>query len=88
MRIKSKLSKFVIALSMLFGVMFFANGCGNSNAIKGIHMSNEERIDVPYGNFSYDGIMVTVDYENGGDTEIPLTEDMIPEIETQILQNG
>ena len=44
-------------------------------------MSNEEVIDVPYGNFSYDGIMVTVDFENGSNTEIPLVEDMIPEIE-------
>lgn len=44
-------------------------------------MTNEERIDVPYGNFSYDGITVTVDYDNGGSTEISLVEDMIPEIE-------
>ena len=75
-----KLLKGFTALLMLFG-SFFAVSCGNSTAIKGIHMSNSERIDVPYGNFSYEGIKVTVDFENGTDTEIDLTEEMIPEIE-------
>lgn len=81
MKIKSKLTKFVAALTMLFGAIFFVSGCGNTNIIKGIRMSNEEVISVPYGNFSYDDIMVTVDFDNGGSTEIPLAEDMIPEVE-------
>ena len=81
MKIKNKITKFVLALSMLFGAIFFVSGCGNTNTIKGIRMSNEGVISVPYGNFSYDDIMVTVDFDNGGSTEIPLAEDMIPEVE-------
>ena len=81
MKIKNKITKFVLALSMLFGAIFFVSSCTNSNAIKGIHMSNTERIDVPYGNFTYEGIKVTVDFVDGSNTEIDLTEEMIPEIE-------
>ena len=44
-------------------------------------MSNSEVIDVPYGNFSYDGVMVTVEFIKGGSTEIQLQEEMIPEYE-------
>ena len=44
-------------------------------------MSSSEVIDVPYGNFSYDGVMVTIDFIKGGSTEIQLNEDMIPEYE-------
>lgn len=44
-------------------------------------MSNENTISVPYGNFSYEGINVSVDYKDGSVQEIPLTEEMISEVE-------
>ncbi len=65
---------------MLFG-SFVVAACSRSKTISGIHMSNEERVDVPFGNFSYEGVKVTVDYVGGDHTEINLEENMIPEIE-------
>lgn len=44
-------------------------------------MSNTDPIQAYYGNFTYDGINVTVDFRDGSYTEIPLTEDMISEVE-------
>ena len=69
-----------MALALLLAVFFFS-GCAGQSAIAGIHMSSPDVISVPYGNFNYEGINVTVDYQNGGTTEIPLTADMIPEVE-------
>lgn len=71
-----------ILLSLLsFGLLSFASSCTASNQIVGIHMSSEETVKVPYGNFSPDGINVTVDYRDGGSNEIPLTNEMISETE-------
>ena len=71
-----------ILLSLLsFGLLSFASSCTASNQIVGIHMSSEETVKVPYGNFSPDGISVTVDYRDGGSNEIPLTNEMISETE-------
>ena len=44
-------------------------------------MTNPETIDVPYGNFSYEGINVTVDFADGSTKDIPLKEDMISVVE-------
>ena len=49
-------------LIMLFSSLFFVAGCNQSQAIEGIHMESKEVIDVPYGNFSYEGINVIVDF--------------------------
>ena len=78
---KGKIRGFFTALVLAFGALFAFSGCTASTAIAGIHMSSDEVVSVPYGNFSYDGIMVTVDYVNGGTKEIPLAEDMISDYE-------
>jgi hypothetical protein len=59
----------------------FAASCTASGEIVGIHMSSEETVTVPYGEFTYDGINVTIDYRDGNTREIPLVEDMISDIE-------
>lgn len=69
------------ALVLAFGTLFSIASCGGIVAISGIHMSSEEVISVPYGNFNYDDVKVTVDYANGDHSEIPLEEEMIPEYE-------
>ena len=78
---KAKFSKIGLAIAMIVNVLFFAVGCGGSTAISGIHMSSDEIITVPYGNFDYEGIKVTVDFESGETTEINLTSDMISKVE-------
>ena len=72
---------FLTALVLSFGALFAISGCTGSASITGIHMSKDEVISVPYGNFSYDGVMVTVDYADGGTNEIQLEESMISEYE-------
>ena len=59
----------------------FAASCTASGEIVGIHMSSEETVTVPYGEFTYDDINVTIDYRDGNTREIPLVEDMISDIE-------
>lgn len=75
--------KMAIALASLlsFGVTTFATGCSISSEITGIHMSSNETLDVFYGAFSYEGINVSVDFRDGTYKEIPLTEEMISEVE-------
>ena len=60
---------------------FLMASCGASGNIVGIHMSSSEVIEVPCGNFSYEGIGVSVDFANGSVKEIPLTEEMVSEVE-------
>lgn len=55
--------------------------CSGSSDIVGIHMSNPETLDVYYGNFSVEGINVTVDFRDKSTKEIPLADDMINEVE-------
>jgi len=57
--------------------MFFAS-CSGSASITGISMASEEIVEVPFGNFSYDGINVNVNYDNGKSVTIALTSEMIP----------
>ena len=75
------LRKFFMALLLSFSATFAFASCGKSAVVVGIHMSSDEVLEVPYGNFSYDGVMVTLEYDNGGSSEINLTEDMITEYE-------
>ena len=63
------------------GSLSFLSGCDAGAEITGIHMTNPETISVYYGNFSYEGIGVTVDFRNGSTKDIALTEDMISEVE-------
>ena len=72
---------FTILAALAISSMPFVTACDGSSTIVGIHMTNPETITVCYGNFSYEGIGVTVDFRNGDHTEIPLTEDMVPEVE-------
>ena len=52
-------------------------------------MENEEVIDVPYGNFSYEGINIVVDFKNGTNKAIPLEEEMVSPIErTKFFKMG
>ena len=74
--IKKKLAKFFIAILFAFTTLAFSS-CDNSVPIVGISMANQEVIDVPFGNFSYDGIKVDVNYLDGNKTQIALTEEMI-----------
>ena len=74
---------------MLFSSLFFVAGCSQSLAIEGIHIENKEVIDVPYGNFSYEGINVVVDFKNGTNKAIPLEEEMISPVErTKFFKMG
>lgn len=77
----SKFKKIALASIMFFGMMFSAISCSRDNQISGIKMASEETINVPYGNFNYDGVKVTVTFVNGNTTDINLTEDMIPQTE-------
>ena len=52
-------------------------------------MASEEVIDVPYGNFSYEGINIVVDFKNGSNKAIPLEEEMISPVErTKFFKMG
>ena len=66
---------------LLLGMLFILGGCRSSSYITGIRMSNPETVSVFYGNFSYEGVSVTVDFSDGSNKEIPLEEEMIPEVE-------
>lgn len=72
---------FLSSLLLAITSFFFMTGCGVGASIVGIHMSSSEVIDVPCGNFSYEGINVSVDFADGTIKEIPLAEDMISEVE-------
>lgn len=73
--------KLAFLVSLAFGAVSFLPACSLDGNIAGIRMSNPETTQVYYGNFSYEGINVTVDYRNGMMEEIPLSEEMISEIE-------
>lgn len=75
-RIKTLIAAILLSFSSLFAV-----GCAGGASITGIRMSSEEVIDVPFGNFSFEGIKVTVMLDNGTNREIDLTEDMISDFE-------
>jgi len=75
-----RLKTLLAALLLSFSTLFTAS-CTGGSTITGIKMSSEEVVDVPFGKFSYDGIKVTVLFDNGGNREIDLTEDMISEPE-------
>lgn len=77
---RKRFRTFLAAILLSFSSLF-ATSCTGGSSIAGIRMASEEVIDVPFGNFSYDGIKVTVLFENGGNTEIDLTEDMISDVE-------
>ena len=77
---KRKIS-FFSSLLLALTSLFFMSGCGGSPNIVGIHMASAEVIDVPCGNFSYEGINVGVDFADGSVKEIPLSEEMISEVE-------
>ena len=74
-------TNFTLLTSLALCTVSFAASCSSANAIKGIHMSSPEMVQVNYGHFSYEGIGVTVDFQNGSSKEIALTEDMISEVE-------
>ena len=80
-KLRQKIKSIFLAVVLSFSAVFVFAGCSSNTAIAGIHMSSDEVVSVPYGNFSYEGINVTVEYVNGNTTEIPLTEEMIPEYE-------
>ena len=72
-----------LTISLLACSPFFAllASCGQNNTISGIRLASQEVIQVPYGNFSYSGIKVIVDFARGDSTEIDLDESMISEVE-------
>ena len=77
---RKRFRTFLAAILLSFSSLF-ATSCTGGSSIAGIRMASEEVIDVPFGNFSYDGIKVTVLFENGENREIDLTEDMISDVE-------
>ena len=66
-------------LSFAFATL--GTGCGVFAEVTGIHMASEEIQNVYYGNFSFEGIRVVLDYRDGSTEEVPLTEEMISEVE-------
>ena len=62
---RKRFRTFLAAILLSFSSLF-ATSCTGGSSIAGIRMASEEVIDVPFGNFSYDGIKVTVLFENGG----------------------
>ena len=77
---KKKTSRLLLPL-LGFVLVGMATGCSASSDIVGIHMTDPETHSIYYGNFSYEGISVTVDFRDGSFKEIPLEEEMISEIE-------
>ena len=77
---KKKTSRLLLPL-LGFVLVGVASGCSASSDIVGIHMTDPETHSIYYGNFSYEGISVTVDFRDGSFKEIPLEEEMISEIE-------
>ena len=55
--------------------------CSKISAVESIEMKDATQIDVPMGEFSYDGKAIVVYFANGTKEEVALTEDMIPERE-------
>ena len=80
MKMKNPVMTVLLPLVSL-GLGAVSSSCGFASEISGIRMSNTEVQNVYYGNFSYEGINVTIDYRDGSYQEIPLTEEMIPEVE-------
>ena len=72
---------FLTSILLAFNTLFFVAGCVNSTEIKGIHMTNPDALTVSYGNFSYEGVSVTVDFADGTNKEIPLEDSMVSEVE-------
>ena len=77
---KTKVSAISISLLSLT-VAMISSSCFASSGIAGIRVDSEEAIKVYYGNFDYEGINVTVDYKDGSHEIVPLTEDMISNVE-------
>ena len=75
--LKKRFSILVSTVLLAFAGLSFS-GCAGGPSISGISMANSEVLNIPFGNFSYDGIKVDVNYTNGQKTTIDLTEDMIP----------
>ena len=73
---KKKLVRLFIGILCAFSALSFS-ACDNTVPISSISMANTEVLEVPFGNFSYDGIKVNVNYQDGNVTQIDLTEDMI-----------
>ena len=70
---------FLIAFSI--ALIAPASSCAEAMNITGITMSDPETIDVYYGNFSYEGITIDVNYRDGSSKQVPLEESMISEVE-------
>ena len=79
---KNKTIRGAMALPLLaLGFSALGVSCSGASDIVGIHMSDPDTIEVGYGNFSYEGINVSVDFRDGSNKEIPLVEDMVPVVE-------
>ncbi len=66
---------------VIFCAVFLLVSCKNVSAIQSIEIKDGEEIVVPMGEFSYEGRSLVINYANGTQEEVALTEDMIPEIE-------
>jgi hypothetical protein len=78
---KSKKAVTIFLPLLALGFTSLGTSCAAGADIVGIHMSSSERIHCDYGSFDYKGIKVSVDFRDGGSTEIALTEEMISEVE-------
>ena len=74
---KKRLCAFIVSVLAIFTGLSLSS-CTGSASISGITMANTETIDIPFGNFSYDGVKVDVHFDNGTKTTIDLKEEMIP----------
>ena len=77
---KKRLEVLLLCIVIFCAVLLLVS-CKNISAIQSIEIKDGEEIVVPMGEFSYEGRSLVINYANGTQEEVALTEDMIPEIE-------
>ena len=78
---KFKAAKICLLLIIAISAIVLLCSCSSVAAINGIHMKDDEVIEITVGDFSYEGKKIVVEYAGGKTREVELSEDMIPEAE-------
>ena len=72
---------YIPVIAIMFALLFslFLSSCNRYGSVTEMKMTSDEVIIVKAGEFSYDGITITLTYANGQTRTVDLTEDMISE---------
>lgn len=78
---RTKAVKICLMILTALCVVFALCACSKIVIIKGIRIKEGDAIEIAVGEFSYEGRKIIVEYADGGEREVDLTEEMIPEAE-------